>query len=97
MSEQFSKWDAADYLKTKEDFQLYLDACAREDNGDGGMIRAALSDIARARNMSQLSREVGVSREGLYKALSSSGNPSFALVLKVAKALGLELRFTTAA
>ena len=58
------------------------------------MIRAALGDIARARNMSQLARDVGITREGLYKALSGKGNPSFALVLKIARALGLEMHIT---
>lgn len=95
MTEQFSRFDSADYLETQEDFHRYLDACTEEDPGDGSLIRAALLDIARARNMSQLAREVGISREGLYKALSDKGNPSFAVVLKVARALGLELHFST--
>ena len=94
MAEQFTKFDPADYLNTAEDIQLYLEACTEEDPGDGSLIRAALFDIARVHNMSQLAREVGISREGLYKALSDKGNPSFAMVLKVAKALGLELRLT---
>ncbi len=94
-TEQFSHFDSADYLDTQEDFRLYLDACTEEDPGDGSLIRAALLDIARARNMSQLAREVGISREGLYKALSDKGNPSFAVVLKVARALGLELHFSS--
>ena len=93
-TKQFSHFDSADYLDTQEDFRLYLDACTEEDPGDGSLIRAALLDIARARNMSQLAREVGISREGLYKALSDKGNPSFAVVLKVARALGLELHFS---
>ncbi len=97
MTEQFSHWDAADYLNSEEDIHLYLEACTEEDPGDGSLIRAALFDIARARNMSQLAREVGISREGLYKALSGKGNPSFAVVLKVARALGLEMHITPAA
>ncbi len=97
MTEQFSRWDAADYLNSEEDIHLYLEACTEEDPGDGSLIRAALFDIARARNMSQLAREVGISREGLYKALSDKGNPSFAVVLKVARALGLEMHITPVA
>ena len=97
MAEKFTRWDAADYLNTKEDIRLYLESCIEEDLGDGALIRAALGDIARARNMSQLARDVGITREGLYKALSGKGNPSFALVLKIARALGLEMHITPAA
>ena len=57
------------------------------------LIAAALGDIARARNMSQLARDTGLTREGLYKALSGDGNPSFATVVKVAQALGLRMHF----
>jgi len=89
--EGFSRWDSADYLKTEEDMQLFLDACADEDPGDGSLIRSALGDIARARSMMQLSRDTGMTREGLYKALSSEGNPEFSTIIKVVRALGLKL------
>jgi probable addiction module antidote protein len=89
--EGFSRWDAAESLKTEEDMVLYLDACLEDDPGDGSLIRAALGDIARARGMSQLARDTGLSREGLYQALSAKGNPEFATVVKVIKALGLKL------
>ena len=92
MSEQFSKWDAAEHLRTREDTRLYLQACADEDPGDGTLIRAALNDVARAGNMAALSREVGMSREGLYKALSADGNPTFATVVRIVRGLGLQLR-----
>ena len=85
------KWDVLDHLKTEEDIELYFDACVEEDPGDGSLIRAALGDIARARGMSQLARDTGLAREGLYKALSAEGNPEFATVMKVIKALGLKL------
>ena len=94
MSEAFTKWDVTEHLRTREDARLYLEACADEDPGDGSLIRAALNDIARAGNMSQLAREVGMSREGLYKALSEDGNPSFATVMRVSRALGLQVRIT---
>ena len=94
MSETFTKWDAAEHLRTKEDVRLYLEACAEEDPGDGSLIRAALNDIARAQNMSLLARDVGMSREGLYKALSENGNPSFATVMRITRALGMQLRLT---
>lgn len=91
MAEKFSRWDAADYLNSEEEMRAYLEACIEEDAGDGRLIAAALGDIAKARNMAQLSRDTGISREGLYKALSGEGNPTFATILKVAKSLGLTL------
>jgi len=94
MSEAFTKWDAAEHLRTRKDACLYLEACAEEDPGDGSLIRAALNDIARAGNMSRLAREAGMSREGLYKALSESGNPTFTTVMRVTRALGMRLRIT---
>lgn len=82
-------WDAVDYLETGEDMAAYLEA-AFED-GDPALIAAALGDIARARGMTQIAREAGLGRESLYKALSPEGNPEFATVLKVMRALGLRL------
>ena len=92
MTETFTRWDVTDHLRTEEDARLYLEAAAEEDLGDGRLIRAALSDIARARNMNQLAREIGMTREGLYKALSENGNPSFTTMLKIIRALGMRLR-----
>lgn len=94
MAETFTKWDAADHLRSREDARLYLQACAEEDPGDGGLIRAALNDVARAGNMSVLAREAGMSREGLCKALSKDGNPTFATVMRITRALGMQLRIT---
>lgn len=91
MAEKFTKWDPTDELKTDEDMALYFNACLEEDPGDGSLIRAALNDISRARGMSQLARDTGISREGLYRALSAEGNPEFVTVLKVIKSLGLRL------
>ncbi len=91
MTEKFTRWDAADYLETEEDQALYLDACLDEDAGDGSLVRAALNDIARARGMTQLARDTGLTREGLYKALSATGNPEFSTMLKVIKALKIKL------
>lgn len=89
MAEKFSRYDTAEYLDTDEDIRLYLEACQEE--GDPALIAAALGDIARARNMTHLAKAAGMTRAGLYKALSSDGNPSFSTVMKVAKALGLKL------
>jgi probable addiction module antidote protein len=91
MTEKFTTWDPVDEIKTGEDMALYLNACLAEDPGDGSLIRAALNDISRARGMSQLARDTGISREGLYRALGTDGNPEFTTVLKVLKALGLRL------
>lgn len=89
MAGKFSRFDAADYLATEEDIRLYLQAC--QEDGDPALIAAALGDIARARNMTALAKEVGLTRAGLYKALSASGNPSFATIARVARALGLRI------
>ena len=94
MTESFTRWEITDHLRTEEDVRLYLEACAEEDPGDGSLIRVALNDIARAQNMSRLAREVGMTREGLYKALSEKGNPTFATVMRITRALGMQLRIT---
>lgn len=93
MKEKFSRWDVADYLSTEEDIAEYLNACIEEDPGDGSLIRAALGDIARAKGMMDLAKKTGLTREGLYKALSPRGNPSFSTILKVSRALGVDLHF----
>ena len=89
--QKFSRYDVADYLGSREDLATYLDACMDEAGDDTACIAAALGDIARARGMKQLADDTGISREGLYKALSADGNPSLTTVLKVVKALGLKL------
>ncbi|MBS1785215.1 MAG: putative addiction module antidote protein [Acidobacteria bacterium] len=91
MATKLNKWDIVDHLRNEEDMALYLEACFEEDPGDGSLIRAALGDLARARGMAQLARDTGLSREGLYKALSKEGNPEFSTVVKVIHALGLRL------
>ena len=89
--EKFARYDVVDYLKSEEDLAAYLDACMEEAGDNAAYIAAALGGIARARGMAQLAKDTGISREGLYKALSPDGNPSLATVLKVVKALGLKL------
>ncbi len=83
-------WDAAEHLESEEDMAAYLDA-ALED-GDAAVVVAALGDIARAKGMTQIARDAGLGRESLYKALSTTGNPEFATILKVVRALGLQFR-----
>lgn len=84
-------WDSADYLRTEEDRAAYLAAALEEAPDDAAFITNALGTVARSRNMSQLARDTGLTREGLYKALSADGNPSFGTVLKVMRALGVRL------
>ncbi len=97
MGGEYRRWDAAEYIRNEEEARLYLEACAEQDPGDGSLIRVALSDIARVRNMSSLARKVGMTRQGLYKALSTEGNPSFATVMRITRALGMDLRITIGA
>jgi len=83
-------YDVAEQLRTPEEMAAYLDAWLAEAPEDAAGIARALGDIARAKGMSQVARDAGLSRESLYKALSENGNPSFATVLKVARALGVK-------
>ena len=84
-------YDVSEHLRTPEEMAAYLDAWLEEAPEDAAGIARALGDIARARGMSQVAKDAGLSRESLYRALSAEGNPSFATVLKVAKALGVRL------
>lgn len=84
-------YDVAEHLRTPAEMAAYLDAWLQESPDDAAGIARALGDIARAKGMSRVARDAGLSRESLYRALSAGGNPSFATVLKVAKALGVQL------
>lgn len=86
-----SKYDVAEHLRTPEEMAAYLEACLEEANGDATFIAKALGDIARAKGMSQVARDAGLSRESLYKALSGERNPGFDTILKVVSALGMKL------
>jgi len=87
-------FDAANYLTTPEDVAEYLAVALEEGGDDPQYVAHALGVVARANaNMTALARDTGISRKGLYKALSASGNPSFATILKVASSLGLAIRF----
>lgn len=96
-TETFANYDAADYLDTAEDIAGYLEAVIDENDNDPTVIARALGTIARSRNFSEIARRVGISREGLYKALSADGNPSLSTVLKVSHALGIRIRFEAVA
>ena len=84
-------YDVAEQLRTPEEMAAYLDAWLAEAPDDAAGIARTLGDIARAKGMAQVARDAGLSRESLYRALSEDGNPSFATVLKVARALGVRL------
>lgn len=84
-------YDLAEHLRTPEEMAAYLDAWLEDAPDDIAGIARALGDIARAKGMAQVARDAGLSRESLYRALSENGNPSFATVLKVARALGMRL------
>ena len=88
-------WDASEHLKAEEDMAAYLEAAI--EDGDPAVISAAIGDIARAKGMSQIASETGLGRESLYKALSPGGNPEFATILKVVRALGLKFHVEAAA
>ena len=86
-----SRYDVAEHLRTPEEMAAYFEACLEEADGDAAFIAKALGDIARARGMSQVARDAGLSRESLYKPLSGERSPDFETILKVVGALGLEL------
>ena len=86
-----SRFDVAEHLRTPEEMAAYLEACMEEANGDAAFIAKALGDIARAKGMSQVARDTGLSRDSLYKALSGEQSPGFDTILKVVRALGLRL------
>jgi len=89
---RLSHYDTADYLRDEEDIALYWDAVQEEASDDSASILRALAAISRARNMSELAKQAGLSRQGLYKALGPDGNPRYETVAKLAKALGLKLQ-----
>lgn len=86
-----SRYDVAEHLRTPEEMAAYLEISLEEANGDAAFIAKTLGDIARAKGMSQVARDAGLSRESLYKALSGERSPAFDTILKVIGALGLKL------
>jgi len=84
-------WDAANHLKDEEMILAYLEAAV--EDGDPALVAAAIGDVARAKGMTEVAVAAGLSRESLYKSLSADGNPSFGTVLKVLRALDIDLAF----
>ena len=91
-----TKFDVSEHLRSPEEMAAYLEACLEEANGDAAFIAKAIGDIARAKGMSQVARDAGLSRESLYKALSGERSPGFDTILKVINALGLKLHASPA-
>ena len=89
MNAAFSKWDVVNDLRSDSDLELYFQACIDADEGDGSLIRAALSDIARARGMDKLEQATGLTSTKLSRALAPEGQPEFATILRIIKALDL--------
>jgi len=86
-----TRYDVAEHLRTPEEMAAYLEACLEEADGDAAFVAKALGDIARAKGMTQVARDAGLSRESLYKALSGERAPSFDTILRVVGALGMKL------
>ena len=82
-------FDPSEYLDTPGRIAAYLRVVF--EDGDPALIAAALGDVARAKGMTQLAAEAGVTREALYKALSATGDPRLSTFLGVMKALGIKL------
>ena len=91
-SDKYKRFDVADYLVDLDDIAGYLELAIEESTEDPSAVPRALGAIARTQNMSELARRVGMSRDGLYKALSADGNPTWSTILKVTTALRAPLR-----
>jgi len=90
-----TRFDAADYLDSEERQVAYITAAF--ETGDADFVRDALGIVAKARGMGEIAKNAGLNRESLYKALSETGNPEFATVMRVVRALGLTLSARPAA
>ena len=82
-------FDAADYLDNEIVIAEYLNAALEDENPDVFLV--AISDVAKARGMSKLAKDAGLGRESLYKALSPGAKPRYETVIKLLRALGVDL------
>ena len=89
MKTKFKIWDTSEHLETDEDIKLYLQEAFKD--GDPRLVQVCLRNALKAKNMTKLAKDIGVSRPGLYKMLSENGNPEFSNIFKILKALNLEL------
>ncbi|MBI2783049.1 MAG: putative addiction module antidote protein [Gammaproteobacteria bacterium] len=89
MKKKLARFDAAEYLDNEEVIAEYLNAALEDENPDVFLV--AISDVAKARGMAQLAKDTGLGRESLYKALAPGAKPRYDTVLKLIRALGVEL------
>jgi probable addiction module antidote protein len=89
MTAATTRWDVTEYLDSDERIAGYLDAVF--EDGDPALIKAAISDVARAKGMTDVAAKSGLSRAGLYKALGENGNPSFETMAAIMKAIGVRI------
>lgn len=89
MKARTTRFDAADYLDSKERQVAYITAAL--ETGDADFVRDALGIVARARGMGEIAKGAGLNRESLYKALGEAGNPEFSTIMRVLRAMGLTL------
>ncbi|MGL4176000.1 MAG: addiction module antidote protein [Dermatophilaceae bacterium] len=94
---KYQPFDPADYLDDLEDVAAYLEIALAASREDPAAVPRALGVIARSQNMSELARRTGMSRDGLYKALSADGNPTWSTILKITDALGLRFELHSVA
>jgi probable addiction module antidote protein len=90
MTVKTSPYNPFDYLNTAEEINGYLSAAFADE--DPRVFLIALGHLARKRGMSEVARKAGVNRVSLYKSLSGNGNPGYATIAKIARALGITLR-----
>jgi probable addiction module antidote protein len=93
-NEEITGWDIGEYLDTPEMIREYINVAIEEN--DPNLLRIALGDVAKAQGMTEISKKAHVSRQNLYKAFSSSGNPTLDTINKVVGALGLKLKVEVA-
>jgi probable addiction module antidote protein len=86
----FKKWDPSEVIETKEDVIALLEVTLEENDPD--FLLSVVGDIARSKGMTQIAKELNMSRKGLYKALAPDGNPSFKTVFKLFDLLGLQIK-----
>ncbi|HMK79714.1 MAG TPA: addiction module antidote protein [Xanthobacteraceae bacterium] len=94
MALKTTRWDASEFLDSDESIAAYLNAAFEE--GDPGLIAASIGHVAKAKGMSQIARETGLSRENLYRALGDGGNPELSTMTKVMRALGMRIQIAPA-
>lgn len=95
MATKTSPYNPFDYFETAEEISAYLDEAYRDE--DPRMFLIALGHLAKKIGMSKVSEQTGLNRESLYKALSGEGNPNYQTIVKVTRALGLEMHVSRVA